>query len=163
MSKSTVGHSRSEKIASANNHPVKSLKYRHFWFKLNKRQWRSKILTMTIMIKSVGNQHIYKGKMVVGHQHDHLVQDVPLQVCGGDGTVSFMAITSHKMLGLSWKFVWSWLISLVSTCPSLHHHHHHPHHVVTLDVHQDKLNIPNTNIVMWHIILKLFWSPNKWW
>ena len=56
---------------------------------------------MTIMIKSVGNQHIFKGKMVVGHQHDHLVQDVPLQVHGADPTVSFMAITSHRMLGLS--------------------------------------------------------------
>ena len=98
MSKSTVGHSRSEKIASANNHPVKSLKYRHFWFKLNKRQRRSKILTMTIMIKSVGNQHIFKGKMVVGHQHDHLVQDVPLQVRCGDGTVSFRALASQRML-----------------------------------------------------------------
>ena len=53
---------------------------------------------MTIMIKSVGNQHIYKGKTVVDIQHDHLVQDVPLQVRGGDGTVSFRALASQRML-----------------------------------------------------------------
>ena len=53
---------------------------------------------MTIMIKSVGNQHIFKGKTVVDLQHDHLVQDVPLQEHGADPTVSFRALASHRML-----------------------------------------------------------------